>query len=133
MGQQVDIKKTRKKNKVFRFIAYVFRIGPLITESYSVLPRGTHKTRKLCRKWRILTLLRGQVLFSENPRNWLTLKCSYLGNRLCVGLQISNGSQSTMASQLSQILATWLKALSSSIAYISTPVDKAKCARIHAI
>ena len=57
----------------------------------------------------------------------------YVRNGLSVGLEILHGSQSTMASQLSQILATWLKALSSSIASFSTPVDKAKCARINAI
>ena len=45
MGQQVDIKKNRKKIKVCRFIAYVCRSTSLMMESYSVLPRGTHKTR----------------------------------------------------------------------------------------
>ena len=68
MGQQVDIKKNRKKIKVCRFIAYVCRSTSLMTESYSVLPRGTHKTRNSCRKWRILTLLRGQVFSGKSAK-----------------------------------------------------------------
>ena len=62
------LRKIGKKIKVFRFIAYVFRIGPLITESYSVLPRGTQNPRKSCRKWRILTLLRGQVFSGKSAK-----------------------------------------------------------------
>ena len=45
---------------------------------------------------------------------------------MSVGLQISHGIQSTMASLLRQILATRPKALSSSKASFSTPIAKAE-------
>ena len=51
------IEKIGKKIKVFRFIAYVFRNISLMTESHSIRPRGTHKTRYSRRKRWILTLL----------------------------------------------------------------------------
>ena len=59
-----------------------------------------------------------------------TLKCSYLGNRMSVGLQTSHGIQSTMAFLLRQILATRPKALSSSKASFSTPIAKAEYVKI---
>ena len=57
----------------------------------------------------------------------------YLGNRLSGGLQILYGRQSTMASWLSEILATWPKALSFSKASFSTPIAKAEYVKIHGL
>ena len=55
----------------------------------------------------------------------------YVRNGLSVGLEILHGSQSTMASQLSQISTTWPKALSSSKASFSTPIAKEEYPKIH--
>ena len=55
----------------------------------------------------------------------------YVRNGLSVGLEILHGSQSTMASQLSQISTTWPKALSSSKASFSTPIAEEEYPQIH--